>query len=144
MDCKAEILVAEDDETDRFLISRAFGKSEFRSSIVFACDGQEAVDHLESLGPGTRPRLLLLDLKMPRMDGFDVLEWLRSHPERRPGRVVVLSSSVDPRDAQRSGLLGADLHLANPHDSRDFARIAREVLDPLPHLRTPTATNANS
>ena len=144
MECGIEILVAEDDETDRFLISRAFGKTEFGSSMVIARDGQEAVERLQSLGPGTRPKLLLLDLKMPRMDGFAVLEWLSSHPEQRPPLVVVLSSSVDPRDAERSAMLGADLHLTKPHDSREFVRLARELLERLPGRRTAPGVKPNS
>jgi CheY-like chemotaxis protein len=79
---------------------------------------------------------------MPRMDGFEVLEWLKHHPAHRPNRVVVLSSSVDPRDAERSRSLGADLHLTKPHDSREYVRIATHFLEetasnftPLPRLQ---------
>ena len=121
-----DILVAEDDETDRFLVSRAFTKSGHELSLAFACDGEEVIDFVQS---GTRAKLLLLDLKMPRMDGFQVLEWLASNPANRPERVVVLSSSVDPHDMQRSRQLGADLHLTKPHDSREYVRIARSLVD---------------
>jgi CheY-like chemotaxis protein len=121
-----DILIAEDDENDRFLVSRAFAKNAQDLSLTFACDGQEAIDCLQSAASAI---LLLLDLKMPRLDGFQVLEWLAANRANRPDRVVVLSSSVDPNDMERTRALGADFHLTKPHDSRDYVRIARSLLD---------------
>jgi CheY-like chemotaxis protein len=121
-----DILIAEDDENDRFLVSRAFANNAQELSFTFAGDGQEAIDHLQSVSPA---RLLLLDIRMPRLDGFQVLEWLAANPDIRPGRVVVLTSSIDPKDQERSLQLGADLHLTKPHDSREYVRIARSLLD---------------
>jgi two-component system response regulator len=123
------VLIAEDDENDRYLISRTFTKNPTPLSIAFARDGQEAIEYLGALLPGSAPKLLLLDLKMPRMDGFRVLEWLQTHPGARPERIVVLTSSVDPRDAQRTRELGADLYVVKPHDAREYIRMTRGIVD---------------
>lgn len=127
-----DILIAEDDENDRYLIRRAFSQSSTAFSFAFAGDGQEAIDYLVASPSGFKAKLLLLDLKMPRLDGFQVLEWLQKHPENRPARIVILTSSIDPRDAQRTQALGADLHLTKPHDAREYVRIAQGILDQLP------------
>jgi CheY-like chemotaxis protein len=132
-----DILIAEDDENDRLLVSRAFARNSRNMSLAFASDGQELVDMLQSSQEVLAARLLLLDLKMPRMDGFQVLEWLRQHPVHRPNRIIVLSSSVDPRDAERSRSLGADLHLTKPHDSREYVRIATNLLQDIASTFTP-------
>lgn len=123
-----DVLIAEDDENDRFLVARAFGKMAPTLALAFACDGHETIDQLEALPPSAAPKVLLLDLKMPRMNGFQVLEWLLEHPDRRPRRVLVLSSSIYPQDMERSRVLRADLHLTKPHDSRDYVRIATALL----------------
>lgn len=123
-----DILIAEDDENDRLLVSRAFARSPRKYELAFVRDGQEAIEAMQNPGGGLVPSLLLLDLKMPRVDGFQVLQWLHEHPTYRPGRVVVLSSSVDPRDSVRSRALGVDLHLSKPHDSRDYVHVATSIL----------------
>jgi len=122
-----DILIAEDDENDRFLLSRAFQRNAQDLLLKFAFDGREAIEHIQT---GPPAKLLLLDLKMPRLDGFQVLEWLAANPAKRPARIVVLSSSIDPRDMQRTRQLGADLHLIKPHDSREYVRIARNMFTP--------------
>jgi len=94
------ILVAEDDENDVFFLRRAFLKAGLANPLVAACDGQAAVDYLEGTGVYADrksyplPGLLLLDLKMPRKSGLEVLTWLRERPELSQIPVVVLSSSV--------------------------------------------------
>jgi len=127
-----DIIIAEDDENDRFIVSRAFENNPHNVSLAFACDGKEVIEHLQRLPGGNSAKLLVLDLKMPRMDGFQVLEWLSNHPNNRPARIVVLSSSADPSDSERSRQLGADLHLTKPHDSREYVRIVMSLLAQLP------------
>src|SRR5262245_8374290 len=116
------ILVAEDEADDAFLLERAFARAGIKATIQLARDGQEAVDYLRGSKPSTDrqaqplPVLVLLDLKMPRLDGFDVLEWLRQQPGLRRLSVVVFSSSNEPRDINRAYDLGANSYAVKPVD----------------------------
>src|ERR1044071_6880751 len=100
------VLIAEDEENDIFLLRRAFRKSGSNLQPVFVRDGQEAVDYLSGSPPfddRTRhplPALLLIDLHMPRMDGFDLLAWLTEKGFQIPA--VVLTSSCLQSDVQRA------------------------------------------
>ena len=113
-------LVVEDDPNVALLLQMAFKRAGVRSTIHFVSDGVEAIDYLrgkqlfDKVAASTLPGLLLLDLSMPRLNGFGVLEWLRMHPHLRPGRVVVLTSSTNPNDWARAQALGADDYLAKP------------------------------
>src|SRR3974377_337714 len=95
---KVPILLAEDDKNDAFLMQRAFDDAGFRNPLFLVQNGQEVVDYLDGAGRFSArtqypiPGLLLLDLKMPLMDGFDVLAWLRERPEFESLPVVVLTS----------------------------------------------------
>src|SRR5215831_9692525 len=96
---KVTILLAEDDKNDIFLMRRAFENAGFLNPLVVVNNGEEAVQYLQGEGQYAQrdrfplPGLLLLDLKMPLMDGFDVLAWLRAHPQFNSLPVVVLTSS---------------------------------------------------
>src|SRR6185436_11022245 len=96
----APVLVAEDEETDAMLLRWAFEKAGVAQPLVVARDGKEAVDYLEGEGDCADrvrhpfPCLLILDLKMPRMDGFDVLAWLGERPRFNHLPPIVLSSSA--------------------------------------------------
>src|SRR5581483_8303423 len=115
-------LVAEDDPNDALLLHCAFKRAGIDAIIHFVSDGVEAIDYLrgkqlfEKVASSTLPGMFLLDLEMPRLDGFGVLEWLRKHPHLRPYRVVVFSSSESEQDLFRARDLGADLCLAKTCD----------------------------
>src|SRR5258705_12916203 len=98
MDNAKHVLVADDDENDVFLLRRAFQKAGLPHTLIHVRDGQEAINYLSGKTSNnakqTKPNLLLLDLKMPFVDGFDVLRWLQTCPERISLPVVVLSSST--------------------------------------------------
>jgi CheY-like chemotaxis protein len=138
----APILSAEDESTDRLILQIAYRGTGLPHSLVFVQDGVEAVDYLAGKPPysdrlaNPLPGLLMLDLKMPRMDGFDVLAWLTGQPELRDLPVVVLSSSSNDADVERARNLGARDYLVKPHDFRDLTRMLRELVDRwLPHVR---------
>jgi CheY-like chemotaxis protein len=114
------VLIAEDDENDVFLIKRAFKQAQFENPLQVVQNGEEAIAYLKGEAPfGNReksplPALVLLDLKMPRKNGFEVLAWIRQHPEFNPLAVVVLTSSQESADINRAYALGANSYLVKP------------------------------
>ena len=114
------ILFVDDDETFKALIACALKRSRLEASVQYLCDGEEAISYLSRQGPFEdemaypRPALVLLDLKMPRVNGFEVLEWRSSRPELNETPFVVLSSSNLDRDQDRASELGADGYLVKP------------------------------
>jgi len=122
------VLVAEDDLGDTLLLQRAFTKAGVRVPVCFAQDGQEVLDYLQGKPPFENPilhplpTLLLLDLKLPRLDGFEVLKWLRAQPGLKHIVVVVFSSSVYPEDISRAYALGANSYVVKPHDPDELVR----------------------
>ena len=123
------ILVAEDDPTDAYFFERAFRRAGLPVTLHFVRDGQEAIDYLQGEGQfadRTRhplPQLLLLDLKMPRLDGFDVLEWVRKQPGMGGVLIVIFSSSEEPRDMNRAYGLGANSYLVKPHSMAELTAL---------------------
>ena len=117
---EGSILLVEDDPNDVFLIQRAFQKMQLRNRVSVVSDGEEAIDYLSGDGDfsdRTRhplPMLLLLDLKMPRKSGFDVLSWVRQRPGLKRLVVVVLTSSNQSSDVNRAYDLGANSYLVKP------------------------------
>jgi CheY-like chemotaxis protein len=114
------ILLVEDDSNDRLLIQRAFQKAGMGHRLKTAATGSEAIDYLAGRGVfGDRshypfPYLLLLDLKMPGIDGFEVLQWVRKHPELKRLLIVVLTSSDLQADVDRAYEFGANSYLVKP------------------------------
>ena len=133
MPANATILVADDDQNDVFFLRRAFQKSGMDHSVVHVSDGQEAIDYLcgeANYGDRTRfplPSLMLLDLKMPKVDGFDVLHWLKERSDLKELPVVVLSSSSREDDIQRARSLGADDYRVKPADFEQLLLLAQDV-----------------
>jgi CheY-like chemotaxis protein len=114
------ILLVEDDPNDVLLIQRAFQKAGLKDVLHVAREGQQAIDYLSGKGHYADrarfplPFLLLLDLKMPGMSGFDVLQWVRRHSEMKRLLVVVLTSSNLQSDVDRAYELGANSYLIKP------------------------------
>ncbi len=114
------ILLVEDDPNDVILIKRAFDRARIANPIQVARDGEEAIAYLAGSEPYhdrslyPLPMLVLLDLKMPRKSGFDVLAWIRAQEGLRRLPVVVLTSSKDTPDINRAYDLGANSYLVKP------------------------------
>jgi len=131
----ATILLAEDREDDIILVQRAFEKGGIRNPLFVVRDGQEAIDYLTGVFPFSDrdrfpiPALLLLDLKMPRADGFDVMRWLKTQPSLAPLRVVVLTSSEDVRDVSKAYQLGANSFLVKPLDFHNTVAMVETITD---------------
>lgn len=111
------VLYAEDDPNDVYFVKRAFRSARPDVHIHAVSDGQEAIDYLsKALKPGhgetyPLPNLILLDIKMPKLDGFAVLEWIRKHRELAALPVIMLSSSDRMDDQQAAATLGANYYL---------------------------------
>jgi CheY-like chemotaxis protein len=114
------ILLAEDDANDVFFMRRALQKAEIQYSLQVVTDGQQAVDYLSGQGQfGDReqfplPSIMLLDLKMPFLDGFEVLSWVGLQSSLKHIPVVVLTSSAEERDRRRAAELGAKAYFVKP------------------------------
>ncbi len=127
------ILLAEDDENDIFLMGRAFDRAAIPNPLFVVHNGQEAIDYLSGKSQFADrekhplPGLLLLDLKMPWMDGFDVLSWLRKQNQFDTLPVVVLTSSKLQADIDKTRDLGVYDYRVKPHAFEDLVRLLDDV-----------------
>jgi two-component system response regulator len=126
------ILLVEDNPDDAELAQRAFKKSQIQNEIVLVRDGVEALDYLFCTGtfadrPVVMPEVVLLDLKLPRIDGLEVLRRLRADERTKYLPVVVLTSSSQEQDIVRSYDLGANSYVRKPVDFGQFADAARQL-----------------
>ncbi len=124
---QASILVVEDDPNDVILIQRAFQKAKLDLKLHITNDGQEAINFLSCASSNedavSSLKMILLDLKLPRKNGFEVLEWVRSHPEIGCIPVVILTSSKESPDIQRAYQLGANSYLVKPVVFQELAEL---------------------
>jgi CheY-like chemotaxis protein len=129
----APILAVEDEESDAIILRLAFQKAQILRRLVVVRDGQEAVDYLRGTGVYADralhplPALIVLDLKLPRMNGFDVLAWLAEQSNLKEIPTVVLSSSSDPSDIEKARLLGAREYFVKPHSFEDLKSVVQQV-----------------
>lgn len=132
-DNRTGILLAEDDRNDVMLIERAFRKSRLPSPLTCVENGEQAVAYLKGEGQYADrahhplPLMLLLDLKLPRLSGHEVLAWVRAQPVLRRLPVVVLSSSRQPEDINRAYELGANSYLVKPVLFDEFAAVLQQL-----------------
>ena len=113
---QAELVLAEDDPDDRFLIVRALQRLRPQLPVTEVSDGIELLAHLRARATDALPRLVLLDLNMPRMDGREVLALLHADTRLCAIPVVVLSTSVEREDFDRARALGAADFISKPDD----------------------------
>src|SRR5688572_17552718 len=127
------ILVAEDLESDFFLLQRAFRRNNINNPIHWVQDGEEALHYLQGTGPYSDrikypfPELVVLDLKMPRKSGLEVLEWVKEHPEFRVIPTIVMSSSQLDEDVQKAYDLGANTYFLKPADFDTLVEMVKGV-----------------
>ncbi len=118
------ILIADDEPTDQLIWKLAFERAALNHPLTFVSNGQEVLDYLAAHGP---PRMLLLDLKMPRLDGFDVLTFLATNREFRRLPVYVFSSSSHDDDMQKARNLGARDYFVKPHSLDEWVKILHNL-----------------
>jgi CheY-like chemotaxis protein len=120
MDDQFPILIAEDDENDAIILERALRKVGFKNPFHFCRDGTDVISYLRAEPPYDNrdafpfPRMLMTDLKMPKMGGLEVLKWLYHHPECNLIPKVVLSASKQQSDVQEAYKWGANSYLVKP------------------------------
>ncbi|OKS87513.1 response regulator [Mucilaginibacter polytrichastri] len=128
-----EILFAEDSKDDAALTVRALNKSGFTNKLHHVMDGAMALDFLycrgiyESRNPKEFPKLILLDLKMPKVSGMQVLEKVKSDPILKAIPIVMLTSSKESPDIEKCFELGANSYIVKPVDSDNFFNAIKEI-----------------
>lgn len=123
-----EILLVEDNSTDAELTMRALKKNNLANNVVWLKNGAEALDYLFRAGTyaerdGSDPRLVLLDLKLPKVDGIEVLKKIKTDPRTKTLPVVMLTSSAEERDIVESYQLGVNSYLVKPVDFTKFIEV---------------------
>lgn len=129
---QVEILLVEDTATDAEMTIRALRRRGLANHLVWVRDGNEALDFLFCQGTyagrdDCRPKLVLLDVKMPKMDGIDVLRRMMQDDKLRSIPVVMLTSSAEERDMVESYRLGANSYIVKPVGSEDFDRVVSDI-----------------
>jgi CheY-like chemotaxis protein len=122
---QVEILLAEDNEADAEMTTRALRRQNLTNHLVWVKDGAEALDFIFRRGayasrPVGLPKLVLLDLKMPKVDGIEVLRQIKSNDETKTIPVVMLTSSAEERDIVASYSLGVNSYVVKPVDFSEF------------------------
>lgn len=127
------VLLIEDNPDDVELTLRAFEKSHLLNEVVVASDGVEALDYLFARGtyagrdPRILPQLVLLDLKLPRLDGLEVLQQIRADERTRLLPVVILTTSKEEQDVVQSYRLGANSYIRKPVDYVQFSQAVQQL-----------------
>lgn len=129
----ANILLVEDREEDVLFLRRAFKSADLHHRITHVSDGDQAIKYLSREAPYDdearypMPDVVVLDLKMPKTDGFEVLQWLRDQNSLRPAPVVVLTSSEMPDDIKKAKDLGARSYYTKPVDFTKLVGVAKDI-----------------
>jgi len=129
----AAILLVEDNDDDVALTLRAFKKNNIKNTVVVACDGIEALDYLFATGAyngrdrSDLPQVVLLDLKLPKLEGLEVLRRIRAEESTKMLPVVVLTSSKEEQDLIASYRLGCNSYVRKPVDFDEFVEAARQL-----------------
>ncbi len=143
------ILVVDDDEAYELILPRLFEKVNSSVSFRFVRDGVQAIDYLTGTGEFSdrnkypHPKLVLLDIKMPRVDGFEVLEWKRKQPHLAALPVVVWSSSELPADIEKAIALGASDYIVKPMFGHGLIEMIDRIYKTLTEARARAGSDSN-
>lgn len=140
----ASILLVEDDDTDVLFFRRALKEADVQNPLHVARDGQEAIDFLTQPRPEEQdrlPGLIVLDLQMPCLNGFEVLSWLREQTALGTIPVFIFSSSANHDDIERAYALGANAYVVKPPSLAERLEVARLVKQWLRCARPPLASH---
>jgi len=127
------VLLVEDDLNEIFLVKRAFKMARVQSPLHIVTDGVEAMNYLRGQDRFSDrrayplPKLIVMDIKMPRKSGFEVLEWVKRDPLLRRIPIVIVSSSENPADINRSYELGANAYMVKPVDFQAVEHLFQSI-----------------
>ena len=128
------VVLVDDDDAFRYLVAYALRRSGLKASLQCVSDGEDAIHYLSRQGKFADdvsfplPSVVLLDLKMPRITGFEVLEWRLKHPEFQQLPFVVLTSSDLERDRKRAAELRANSYFVKPMDAGGLVEILNSII----------------
>jgi len=129
------ILLVEDNPDDVYFMQRAFKMAAIQNPLQVAVDGQEAIDYLAGAGKFAdrdmfpSPCLVLLDLKLPRKTGHEVLKWIRERPDFSSLIVIALTTSREPKDIAEAYRLSVNAYLVKPTSPAELANIMTKIRD---------------
>jgi CheY-like chemotaxis protein len=135
MDKRQTILIVDDSENDIFLMHRAFKKAEFDCPLREVYDGEQAIAYLAGEGAYNdrndypMPSIVLLDLNMPKKNGFDVLAWARAQAKFKRLSIIVMTASMRPDDVERAFDLGASSFLLKPSNTTALTAMVQCLRD---------------
>jgi two-component system, response regulator len=141
-----EILLVEDDPSDAELTLRALRQNNLANKVRWLKDGEEALDYLFRRGAhagrdaGSLPKLIMLDIKMPKVDGIEVLRRIKSDPELSRLPIIMLTTTDDSREVERCYELGCSVYIQKPVDYDRFAEAIRRLGLFVPLLLVPSMT----
>lgn len=124
---EVEIVLVEDNPNDAELITRALKKHHLANRIVHLKDGAEALEFLFAQGDGFAPKVVLLDIKLPKVDGIEVLRRMKSEERTKDIPVVILTSSNEDRDIKEAYGLGVNSFVTKPIKFEEFAKVVAEL-----------------
>jgi CheY-like chemotaxis protein len=132
MNSSLTILIVDDDEGHAILVRQSLEEAGLGNPVLHFNDGQAALDFLFQRGPGPsresgRPYLALLDIRMPKVDGVEVLRQIKSAPELQKLPVIMLTTTEDPREVDRCHMMGCNVYLQKPVDYEKFAEAIRNL-----------------
>ena len=133
LNIEVEILLVEDNINDAELAIRALKKNNIANNLIHLTDGAEALEFLFGTGKYAgrniqkKPKVILLDLKMPKVDGIEVLKQIKANDQTKIIPVVVITSSKENPDVEQAYLLGANSYLVKPVEFENFRRAVTEI-----------------
>jgi CheY-like chemotaxis protein len=133
MNHEVEILLVEDNPDDAKLVIQSLKENHLANNLVHLKDGGEALDFIFARGPYEQrdaqeiPRVILLDLKMPKIDGLEVLKQLKANEKTKAIPIVIMTSSENERDLMESRSLGVNSYVVKPVEFGSFAKIVAEL-----------------
>ena len=137
---EATIVLVEDDPGHAYLIQRNLRRLRVKNKIVLLENGQKAVDYLvsEVAKPDASPLLMLLDLNLPVLDGYQVLQWIKEDERTRRIPVIVLTTTDNKQEVLRCYKLGCSVYITKPIDYTDFVGMLERIRELLTVLTVPT------
>jgi CheY-like chemotaxis protein len=127
------LILAEDDDGHATLLERNLERAGFLNTVIRVKDGKEALEFLEGVNawqgnrPPEGPVLLVLDIRMPRMDGVEVLKYMKGHPQLARTPVVMLTTTDDPREIEKCYRYGCNLYIVKPLEYDDLVEAIRRL-----------------